>query len=74
MANYGYRSITTRLPRVAGTVQRGNLARGQRKGDRFVLDSPANVILNIRDGNITSVTVLHEAGSTRARLDPNAFL
>lgn len=74
MADYGYRSITTRVPAVAGVIERGNRARGQRKGQRFVLTSPADIRLNMRGMQVTSVTVLSSDGHALARLAPNTVV
>lgn len=71
--DYGYRSITTRAPRgVAGTIMRGNLAKGQRRGQAFHTTLGSNVLLNMVDGEMRSVTVLNRAGEAVARLYPNA--
>lgn len=74
MADYGYRSITTRVPGVGGVIERGSRARGQRKGQRFVLTSPVDVRLNMRGMQVTSVTVLSSDGRALARLAPNTVV
>lgn len=74
MTDYGYRSITTNVPAVAGVIQRGNRERGQRKGQRFVLTSPADIRLNMRGMQVTSVTVLSSDGRSLARLAPNTVV
>lgn len=74
MTDYGHRSITTRLPRIAGVIERGNIKRGQRKGDKFILTMPTDVRLNFTNGQMTHVTVLTPDGRAQARLTPGAFL
>lgn len=74
MTDYGYRSITTRVNAVAGVIQRGNLKRGQRKGQRFVLTAPTNIRLNMNGMTVTSVTVLTSDGRAQARLEPNTIV
>lgn len=74
MSDYGYRSITTRVPAVAGVIERGNVERGQRKGQRFVLTSPTNIRLNMKGMQVTSVTVLSSDGRALARLAPNTVV
>ena len=74
MSDYGYRSITTRVPAVAGVIERGSVERGQRKGQRFVLTSPTNIRLNMKGMQVTSVTVLSSDGRALARLAPNTVV
>ena len=74
MSDYGYRSITTRVPAVAGVIERGSVKRGQRKGQRFVLTSPTNIRLNMKGMQVTSVTVLSSDGRALARLAPNTVV
>jgi hypothetical protein len=73
MQNYGYRGITTKVPGIAGTIERGNLAAGQRKGERFVLSAPVTITLNRTDGVLTHITVLDDDGAALARIAPNAI-
>lgn len=68
MMNYGYRSIRTRVEGIAGVIERGNLARGQRKGDRFVLTMPTDIIINRVNGKESTITVLTADGRADARI------
>lgn len=71
--NYGYRAVPVHAVRVAGTIQRGSVARGQRKGDPFVRNGRQVVLLNNVNGETRSVTVLNPDGSAAARLEPSAL-
>jgi len=74
MQNYGYRSITTTVPGIAGSIERGSVARQQRKGDRFILTSPVRIILNRVDGQQSHITVLDSDGRAMARLNADTAL
>lgn len=73
MHNYGYRGITTTVPAIAGTIERGNLDRMQRKGQRWVFNRPVNILINRTNGKETSITVLSHDGKALARLYPDAI-
>lgn len=73
MNNYGYRAIPARVNGIAGTIQRGSIARGQRKGQNFVHNGAVDIVENRVNGKMTSVTVLDIDGRARARLYPDAL-
>lgn len=73
MNGYNYRSVLVSTPAgVAGTIQRGSVARFQTKGQAFTSNLTREVLLNFVDGELRSVTALAHDGSARARLEPNA--
>lgn len=71
--NYGYRSIRTTVPGIAGTIARGNVKSMQRKGQRWSHLRNVDIIINRVDGNVSHITVLDKDGKALARLSPDAL-